>query len=135
MSRTGLPGSAIPVQAERDTRIAAAAAQVAAALDTIRVNAERRTLAVAAAQRAIANAERDERDANTAADRQIRTGVGQLRADGLTVAAISELLQLPLPLPPPRAAASQLPPLRAQTRRAAAGTWGRRSRSCPPTRR
>jgi len=73
---------------ERDARIAAAAAQVATAQDTIRGNAERRALAVAAA-------ERDERDANAAADRRIDAAVRQLRADGLTVAAIAELLHLP----------------------------------------
>ena len=82
-------------RAERDVRIAAAAAQVATAQDTIRRNAERRALAVAAAQRAIAAAERDERDANAAADRRIDAAVRQLRADGLTVAAIAELLHLP----------------------------------------
>ena len=75
-------------RAERDTRIAAAAAQVSAAQDTIRGNAERRALAAAAA-------ERDERDANAAADRKVDTAVRQLRADGLTVAAIAELLHLP----------------------------------------
>ena len=75
-------------RAERDTRIAAAAAQVSAAQDAIRGNAERRALAVAAAQR-------DERDANAAADRRIDAAVRQLRADGLTVAAIAELLHLP----------------------------------------
>ena len=82
-------------RAERDARIAAAATRVAAAQDTIRGNAERRALAVAAAQRAVAAAERDERDANAAADRRIDAAVRQLRADGLTVAAIAELLQLP----------------------------------------
>ena len=82
-------------RAERDARIAAAAVRVAAAKDTIRGNAERRALAVAAAQRAIAAAERDERDANAAADRRIDAAVRQLRADGLTVAAIAELLHLP----------------------------------------
>jgi len=82
-------------RAERDVRIAAAAAQVATAQDTIRGNAERRALAVAAAQRAIAAAERDERDANAAADRRIDAAVRQLRADGLTVAAIADLLHLP----------------------------------------
>ena len=89
-------------RAERDARIAAAAARVSAAQDTIRGNAERRALAVAAAQwavaaaeRAIAAAERDERDANAAADRRIDAAVRQLRADGLTVAAIAELLHLP----------------------------------------
>ena len=76
-------------RAERDTRIAAAAARVSAAQDTIRGNAERRALAVAAAQR-------DERDANAAADRRIDAAVLQLRADGLTVAAIAELLHLPV---------------------------------------
>jgi hypothetical protein len=79
-------------RAERDTRIAAAAARVAAAQDTIRGNAERRALAVAAARKAIDVAERDERDANAAADRQIDAAVRQLRADGLTVATIADLL-------------------------------------------
>ena len=83
-------------RAERDTRIQAAAAQVATSQDTIRANAERRALAVAAAQRAISAAERDERDANTAADEQIRAAVGQLRADALTVAEIAELTRLPV---------------------------------------
>ena len=82
-------------RAERDTRIAAAAARVAAAKDTIRGNAERRAVAVAAAQRAVAAAQRDERDANAAADQQIDAAVRQLRADGLTVAAIADLLHLP----------------------------------------
>ena len=84
-------------RAERDTRIQAAAARVAAAQDTIRANAERRALAVAAAQRAIAAAEQAERDANTAADEQIRAAVRQLRADALTVARIAELTRLPVP--------------------------------------
>ena len=83
-------------RAERDTRIQAAAARVAAAQDTIRANAERRALAVAAAQRAIAAAEQAERDANTAADEQIRAGVRQLRADALTISEIAELLRLPV---------------------------------------
>ena len=82
-------------RAERDARIAAAAARVSAAQDTIRGNAERRALAVAAAEGAVAAAERDERDANAAADRQIDAAVRQLRADGLTVAAIAELLHQP----------------------------------------
>jgi len=89
-------------RAERDARIAAAAARVSAAQDTIRGNAERRALAVAtaqravaAAERAIAAAERDERDANAAADQRIDAAVRQLRADGLTVATIAELLHLP----------------------------------------
>ena len=80
--------SGLTGRAERDARIAAAAAAVSAAQDTIRGNAERRALAVAAAERA-------ERDANAAADRRIDAAVRQLRADGLTVAAIAELLQLP----------------------------------------
>jgi len=75
-------------RAERDARIAAATAIVSVAQDTIRGNAERRALAVAAAERA-------ERDANAAADRRIDAAVRQLRADGLTVAAIAELLHLP----------------------------------------
>ena len=103
-------------RAERDARIAAAAARVSAAQDTIRGNAERRALAVAtaqravaaaeravataeravaAAERAVAAAERDERDANAAADQRIDAAVRQLRADGLTVATIAELLHLP----------------------------------------
>ena len=82
-------------RAGRDARIAAAAARVSAARDTIRGNAERRALAVAAARKAIDAAERDERDANAAADRQIDAAVRQLRADGLTVAAIAELLHQP----------------------------------------
>jgi DNA-directed RNA polymerase specialized sigma24 family protein len=81
-------------RAERDARIAAAATQVAAAQDTIRGNADRRALAVAAAERAVADAERDERDANAAADQRVDAAVRQLRADGLTVAAIAELLHL-----------------------------------------
>ena len=75
-------------RAERDARIAAAATKISAAQDTIRGNAERRALAVAAAEQA-------ERDANAAADRRIDAAVRQLRADGLTVAAIAELLHLP----------------------------------------
>jgi len=59
-------------RAERDTRIAAATAIVSAAQDTIRGNAQRRALAVAAAERA-------ERDANAAADRRIDAAVRQLR--------------------------------------------------------
>ena len=82
-------------RAERDARIAAAAARVTAARDTIRGNAERRAVAVAAAQRAVAAAQRDERDANAAADQRIDAAVRQLRADGLTVATIAELLHLP----------------------------------------
>jgi len=82
-------------RAERDARIAAAAAQISAAQDTIRGNAQRRALAVAAAQRAIDLAERAERDANAGADRRIDAAVRQLRADGLTVAEIAELLHLP----------------------------------------
>ena len=96
-------------RAERDARIAAAAARVSAAQDTIRGNAERRALAVAtaqravaaaeravaAAERAIAAAERDERDANAAAEQRIDAAVRQLRADGLPVATIAELLHLP----------------------------------------
>ena len=77
-------------RAERDARIAAAAAQVSAAQDTIRGNAERRALAAAAAERA-------ERDANAAADRRIDAAVRQLRADGLTVATIAELLHQSVP--------------------------------------
>ena len=84
-------------RAERDTRIEAAAAQVTAARDTIRGNAERRALAVAAAQQAITTAERVERDANAAADEQILAAVRQLRADGMTVAGIEELLHLSVP--------------------------------------
>ena len=82
-------------RAERDTRIAAAAAQISAAQDTIRGNAQRRALAVAAAQRAIDLAERAERDATAAADREIDAAVRQLRGDGLTIATIAELLHLP----------------------------------------
>ncbi len=84
-------------RAQRDTRIAAAAALVSAAQDTIRANAERRALTVAAAELAIAGAEREERDANAAAVAQLVSAVGQLRADGLTVAAIAELLQVSVP--------------------------------------
>ncbi len=84
-------------RAERDARIQAAAAKVAAAQDAIRVNAERRALAVAAAQQAIDAAERGERDANAGADEQIRAGVRQLRADALTIPEIAELLRLPVP--------------------------------------
>jgi hypothetical protein len=83
-------------RAERDTRIDAAAAQVSRAMDAIRAAAERRALAVAAAERAIANAERDERDATTAATERIVTAVRQLRAEGLTIAKIAELLGLPM---------------------------------------
>ena len=77
-------------RAERDARINAAAARVTAAQDCIRANAERRALAVAAADRA-------ERDANAAADEQILEAVRELRADAMSVAGIAELLQLPVP--------------------------------------
>ena len=71
----GRAAAELAERAERDARIEAAAARVAAAQDAIRANAERRALAVAAAQRAIAAAERAERDANAAADEQILAAV------------------------------------------------------------
>jgi len=84
-------------RAERDARIAAAAARASDAQVAIQANAERRALAVAAAELAIAGAERAERDANAAALEEILSAVRALRADGLTVARIAELLQLPVP--------------------------------------
>ena len=77
-------------RADRDARIKTAAARVTAAQEAIRANAERRALAVSAAERA-------ERDANAAADQQIFEAVRELRADALSVAGIAELLQLPVP--------------------------------------
>jgi len=82
-------------QAERDARIEAAAARVAAAQESIRANAERRALAVGAAKQAITAAEQDERDANAAAAEQIQAAVRQLRADALPVTTIAALVQLP----------------------------------------
>ena len=84
-------------RAERDARIAEAAAAASDAQVAIQANAERRALAVAAAELAIAGAERAERDANAAALEEILSAVRALRADGLTVARIAELLQLPVP--------------------------------------
>jgi len=84
-------------RAVRDARIAAAAAAASDAQVAIQANAERRALAVAAAELAIAGAERAERDANAAALEEILSAVRALRADGLTVARIAELLQLPVP--------------------------------------
>ena len=84
-------------RAEREARIAAAAARASDAQVAIQANAERRALAVAAAELAIAGAERAERDANAAALEEILSAVRALRADGLTVARIAELLQLPVP--------------------------------------
>jgi len=84
-------------RAERDARIATATGVVSAAQEAILMNAERRALAVAAAELAIAGAEQDERDANKAALEQIVSAVRALRADGLTVAKIAELLQLTVP--------------------------------------
>ena len=84
-------------RAERDARIAAAATRASAARVAVQANAERRALAVAAAELAIAGAERAERDANAAALEEILSAVRALRADGLTVARIAELLQLPVP--------------------------------------
>jgi hypothetical protein len=84
-------------RAVRDARIAAAAARASDAQVAIQANAERRALAVAAAELAIAGAERAERDANAAALEELLSAVRALRADGLTVARIAELLQLPVP--------------------------------------
>ena len=84
-------------RAERDARIAAAAARASKAQVAMQANAERRALAVAAAELAIAGAERAEREANAAALEEILSAVRALRADGLTVAGIAELLQLPVP--------------------------------------
>jgi len=84
-------------RAERDARIAAAATRASAARVAVQANAERRALAVAAAELAIAGAERAERQANAAAVEEILAAVRTLRADGLTVTGIAELLQLPVP--------------------------------------
>jgi hypothetical protein len=84
-------------RAERDARVADAAAEVFQAQHTIRGNAERRALAVAAARTAIAAAEQAERDANHAAQQRILAAVGRVKGEGLTVARIAELLQLPVP--------------------------------------
>lgn len=82
-------------RAERDARIAAAAAAVFEAQAAVRVHAERRAAAVAAAERAIADALAAERDANTAAGERIVAAVGRLRADGLRVGELAELLEVP----------------------------------------
>jgi hypothetical protein len=84
-------------RAVRDDRITAAAARAVAALEAIRANGERRALAVAAAQRAIADAELAERDANRSATDQLLAGVLALRGDGLTVAAIADRIGVPVP--------------------------------------
>ena len=82
---------------ERESRIAAAAARAASAQDAIRANGERRALAVAAAERAIAAAEQAERDVNAVALVELLAAVRALRGDRLTVAGIAELLELPVP--------------------------------------
>lgn len=84
-------------EAQRDERIAKVVAQAAAAQDAIRGNAERRALAVAAAQRAIVAAERQERDSNAAAAAQLVSAVRALRGEGVTVARVAELLQVAVP--------------------------------------
>ena len=84
-------------EALREERVAGAVAQAAAAQDAIRANGERRSLAVAAAERAIAAAEQAERDGNAAATVELVAAVRLLRADGVTVAGIGELLQLAVP--------------------------------------
>ena len=83
------------MNAER--RVLAVTARASAAHVAIQANAERRALAVAAAELTIAGAERAERDANAAALEEILSAVRALRADGLTVAKIAELLQLSVP--------------------------------------
>ena len=83
--------------ADRESRIAAAAARAASAQDAIRANGERRALAVAAAERAVAAAEQAEREANAVASVELLAAVRALRGDRLTVAGIAELLELPVP--------------------------------------
>ena len=82
-------------RAARDRRIEDAAAAVFAELDGKALAGERRALAVAAAQRAITDAERAEREAVAAADQRIGGWVAALKAEGLTVAQIAELVTLP----------------------------------------
>lgn len=76
-------------------RIEDAAAAVFAEIDGKAAAEERRALAVAAAQRAIADAERAEREAVTAADQRIAGCVVALKAEGLTVAQIAALVSMP----------------------------------------
>lgn len=82
-------------RAARARRIEDAAAAVVAELDGKALAGERRALAVAAAQRAITDAELAERAAVTAADQRIAGWVAALKAEGLTVAQIAELVMLP----------------------------------------
>jgi hypothetical protein len=82
-------------RAARDRRIEDAAAAVFAELDGKAAAGERRALAVAAAQRAITDAELAEREAVAAADQRIAGCVAALKAEGLTVAQIVELVTLP----------------------------------------
>lgn len=82
-------------RAARDQRIEDAAAAVFAEIDGKAAAQERRTLAVAAALRAIADAERAEREAVTAADQRIAGCVVALKAEGLTVAQIAALVSMP----------------------------------------
>ena len=82
-------------RAARDARIEDAAAAVFAELDGKVKAAQRRALAVAAAQRAITDAHRVEAEAVAAADQRIAGCVAALKAEGLTVAQIADLLTLP----------------------------------------
>ncbi len=88
--------AALHVQrAARDRRIEDAAAAVFAELDRKAAAEERRALAVAAAQRAITDAERAEREVVATADQRIAGWVAALKAEGLTVTQIAELVTLP----------------------------------------
>lgn len=82
-------------RAARDQRIEDAAAAVFAELDEKTLAGERRALAVAAAQRAITDAELAERAAVTAADQRIAGWAAALKAEGLTIGQIAELVTLP----------------------------------------
>jgi DNA-directed RNA polymerase specialized sigma24 family protein len=82
-------------RAARDARIEDAAAAVFAELDGKVRAGERRALAVQAAQRAVTDAEEAERVEVAAADQRIAGCVAALKAEGLTVAQIADLLTLP----------------------------------------
>lgn len=83
-------------RAERDRRVEDAAAAVFGELNGKSAAGERRALAVQAAQRAIVEAERVEREAVAAADQRITGSVVALRDEGLTVTQIAELVTLPV---------------------------------------
>ena len=82
-------------RAARDARIEDAAAAVFAELDGKVRAGERRALAVQAAQRAITDAHRVEAETVAAADQRIAGCVAALKAEGLTVAQIADLLTRP----------------------------------------